>query len=73
MRFRRLVAAIVLGVGPSAPASAQEIVSSYTSTATRSCKVLDGARHDGDWIVLSCPGLAGNIVLVSEDDLRTTV
>jgi hypothetical protein len=53
--------------------SAQEVVFRYTSTATDNCKVLDGAQFDGDGIVLGCPGLAGNIVLVTEGDLRTTV
>jgi hypothetical protein len=55
------------------PLAAQEVVFHYTSTASKNCKVLDGARKDGDWIVLGCPGLAGNMVLISEDDLRTTV
>ena len=57
----------------AAPASAQEITFRYTSTAPKNCKKVDESKGEGEWVVYLCRGVGGNIVLVSEDDLRTTV
>ncbi len=51
-------------------ADAQTFSSSYTSTAEKSCRV---RKTEPDGSVSVCPGKAGLIVLVSEDDLRQTV
>jgi hypothetical protein len=55
--------------------AAEEFVSSYTSTAANLCKKVQGSKgaDEGDWGVRSCPGLAGFIVRMTEDDLRMTV
>jgi hypothetical protein len=71
-----IVAGIALGLiapGAVAPASAQVFVSRYTSTAPKACTKIDESKGEGDWVVWSCPGVADSIVLVLEDDLRTTV
>jgi hypothetical protein len=54
----------------SGRADAQSFSSRYTSTAGKDCRVKTTAP-DGN--VSICPGKAGLIVLVSEDDLRQTV
>jgi hypothetical protein len=56
-------------------ALAEEFSSQYTSTAQRNCKKVKASKAvgDGDWSVNSCPGVAGLVVLLNEDDLRTTV
>jgi hypothetical protein len=54
-------------------ALAEEFSSQYTSTAQRNCKKVRASKGDGDWSVRSCPGVAGLMVLLNEDDLRTTV
>jgi hypothetical protein len=51
-------------------ASAQSIGSSYTSTAEKDCRI---TNTGWDSSVRVCPGKAGLIVLVTEDDLRQTV
>src|SRR5215813_7249851 len=51
-------------------ADAQTIGSSYTSTAEKACRV---RKTEPDGSISVCPGKAGLIVLVSEDDLRQTV
>jgi hypothetical protein len=53
------------------PASAQ-IVSIYTSTAPKDCRVLSRDKEDGDG-VRACKGPSGLAVVVSESDLRETV
>jgi hypothetical protein len=56
------------------PTSAQDFASMYSSTATRNCKQIDAAKNgEGDWSVRLCAGIGGQVVLVSEDDLRVTV
>jgi hypothetical protein len=72
------VAAGLAGAGliaTSDAAPAEEYSSRFTSTATRSCKELGAGPRvgEGDWGVLSCPGLGGFVVRVAEDDLRMTV
>ena len=71
--MRTVIASLVAAAFSSA-ALAQSIESHYTSTAEKACKSVDKAKEgDGDWVVLSCPGRAGLVVSITEDDLRTTV
>jgi hypothetical protein len=53
--------------------SAQTIGSSYTSTAPKHCRVKSAGNGVDDSTIRVCPGTAGLIVLISEDDLRETV
>ena len=53
--------------------SAQTIGSSYTSTAPKHCRVTSAGNGVDDSTIRVCPGTAGLIVLISEDDLRETV
>jgi hypothetical protein len=55
------------------PAKAQLFGSSYTSTAPRDCRVSGTGNGVDDSATRVCPGKAGLVVLVSEDDLRETV
>jgi hypothetical protein len=72
-------AAVVLGavflVGrvPFAWANAQTIGSVYTSTAPKDCEVKSAENGVDDSTIRVCPGKAGLVVLVSEEDLRETV
>jgi hypothetical protein len=59
--------------GPIAPAKAQTIGSTYTSTAPKDCRVTSAGNGVDDSTIRVCPGKAGLVVLVSEDDLRETV
>jgi hypothetical protein len=52
---------------------AQTIGSSYTSTAPKHCRVTSAGNGVDDSTVRICPGKAGYVVLISEDDLRETV
>lgn len=54
-------------------ASAQIFGSTYTSTAPKDCRVSSAANGVDDSAIRVCPGNAGLVVLVSEDDLRETV
>ena len=54
------------------PAHAQNVGSLYTSTAPKNCRIVDRSNRD-DSATRLCPGKAGLVVLVSEDDLRETV
>ena len=68
-----LTALFCANPGPISPANAQTIGSTYTSTAPKDCRVSsEGNGVDGSTIRV-CPGKAGLVVLVSEDDLRETV
>jgi hypothetical protein len=53
--------------------SAQTIGSSYTSTAPKDCRVTSARNGVDDSTIRVCPGTAGYVVLISEDDLRETV
>jgi hypothetical protein len=53
--------------------AAQIIGSSYTSTAPKHCRVTGAGNGVDDSTVRICPGTAGYVVLISEDDLRETV
>ncbi len=59
--------------GLISPASAQTIGSSYTSTAPKDCRVTSAGTEVDDSTIRICPGKAGLVVLISEDDLRETV
>jgi hypothetical protein len=59
--------------GPIPPANAQTIGSTYTSTAPKDCRVTSAGNGVDDSAIRVCPGKAGLVVLVSEDDLRETV
>ena len=54
-------------------ASAQTFGSSYTSTAPKDCRVTSAGTEVDDSTIRTCPGKAGLVVLISEDDLRETV
>jgi hypothetical protein len=60
-------------IGLMVPASAQTFSSSYTSTAPKDCRVKGAGNGVDDSTIRVCPGKAGLVVLVSEDDLRETV
>ena len=60
-----------LALGPVSPASAQTFSSSYTSTAPKDCRTVGKPRDAG--ATQQCPGQAGLVVVISEDDLRQTV
>jgi hypothetical protein len=60
-------------IDPISPASAQTFSSSYTSTAPKDCRVTSAGTEVDDSTIRTCPGKAGLVVLISEDDLRETV
>src|ERR1700759_3987834 len=62
-------------IATTGAAAAQEYASRFTSTANKNCKKVASTRRsdEGDWGVLSCPGVGGFLVRVVEDDLRMTV
>jgi hypothetical protein len=59
--------------GLISPANAQTFSSSYTSTAPKDCRVGSANTGVDDSAIRVCPGKAGLVVLISEDDLRETV
>ena len=54
-------------------ASAQTFGSSYSSIAPRDCRVSGAGNGVDDSTIRVCPGKAGLLVVVSEDDLREAV
>ena len=68
-----IAAPFCAGSGLISPAKAQLFGSSYTSTAPRDCRVSGAGNGVDDSATRVCPGKAGLVVLVSEDDLRETV
>ena len=76
-RSGALLAVLALAVAllASAAATAEEFSSQYTSADVKKCRKFDRLVVAGDEIAASwaCPGVAGYLVVVSEDDLRTTV
>ena len=68
-----VVALFFTGSGPVSSATAQTIGSIYTSTAPKDCRVSSAGNGVDDSTIRVCPGKAGLVVLVSEDDLRETV
>jgi len=61
------------GSGLISSSEAQTIGSTYTSTAPRDCRVSSAGNSVDDSTIRVCPGKAGLVVVVSEDDLRETV
>jgi hypothetical protein len=53
--------------------AAQTIGSSYTSTDPKHCRVTSAGNGVDDSTIRVCPGMAGYVVLISEDDLRESV
>ena len=54
-------------------ANAQTFSSSYTSTAPRDCRVTSAGNGVDDSTIRVCPGKAGLVVVITEDDLREAV
>jgi hypothetical protein len=54
-------------------ANAQTFGSSYTSTAPKDCRVKSAGNGVDDSTIRVCPGKAGLVVVISEDDLREAV
>ena len=73
--MRGIVLAALFGAcfGLISPANAQTFSSSYTSTAPRDCRVTSAGNGVDDSTIRVCPGKAGLVVVISEDDLRETV
>jgi hypothetical protein len=68
-----LTTALAATLAPCA-AAAEDYVTHYTSTATKSCRaVKTGGPDEGTWSIWQCPGIASLTVRVTEDDLRMTV
>ena len=68
-----LAALFVAWFGPIPAANAQTFSSSYSSTAPRDCRVSSAGNGVDDSAIRVCPGKAGLVVVISEDDLRETV
>jgi hypothetical protein len=58
------------GLAALSPANAQTFSSSYTSTAPKDCRVISARTGVDDSTIRTCPGKAGLVVVISEDDLR---
>ncbi len=71
--FGIAMAPFCAGFGAIPEADAQTFGSSYTSTAPKDCRVSSAGNGVDDSTIRVCPGKAGLVVLVSEDDLRETV
>ena len=68
-----VAAMFAAALGPISPVSAQTFGSSYSSTAPKDCRVTSARNEVDDSTIRTCPGKAGLVVLISEDDLRETV
>ena len=70
-----IVLSALLGAcfGMNSAACAQTFGSSYSSTAPRDCRVGSAGNGVDDSTIRVCPGKAGLVVVISEDDLRETV
>jgi hypothetical protein len=74
--FSSAIAVTILLCTAAAPLQAQpaEIISTYTSTAKKDCKVIPPAKDDPDpGFDHVCPGMAGLVVTNAEGDLREVV
>lgn len=69
------VLAFAAGTGPGliAPTHAQTFSSSYTSTEPKDCRTIGKPSELDGSTRRVCPGKAGLVVSISEDDLRETV
>lgn len=74
-QFTGMAGAALLGaaLGLISPVRAQTFGSSYTSTAPKHCRVTNAGTGVDDSTIRTCPGKAGLVVVISEDDLRETV
>jgi hypothetical protein len=70
-RFAFAIAAL-LGSG-FAPANAQNLGSSYTSTAPKDCRTIGKPDELDGSTARVCPGKSGLVVVIAEDDLREVV
>ena len=68
-----LAGAAVAGLALLSPANAQTFSSSYTSTAPKDCRMIGKPSELDGSTSRVCPGKAGLVVSISEDDLRETV
>src|SRR5215218_9428086 len=68
-----LACAAAAASGPVSPANAQNFSSSYTSTAPKDCRMVGKPSELDGSTTRVCPGKAGLVVLISEDDLREIV
>ena len=70
-----MAVAVLFGTTPGliCQANAQTFSSSYTSTAPKDCRVVSAQTGVDDSTIRTCPGKAGLVVVISEDDLRETV
>jgi hypothetical protein len=73
--MRGTVLAALFGAcgGLISQANAQTFGSSYTSTAPKDCRVTGAGNGVDDSTIRVCPGKAGLVVVISEDDLREAV
>lgn len=60
-------------LAPVSSTAGETITSSYSSTAPKDCRVRSAANGVDDSTIRVCPGKAGLVVVVSEDDLRETI
>jgi len=69
-----LPALLALALALAVPATAEEFESRDSPAAAEQCKTVEEAKDgEGDWVVRTCEGRAGYLVLLNEDDLRTTI
>ncbi|WP_092509168.1 hypothetical protein [Afipia sp. GAS231] len=68
-----VAALLSTALDPISPASAQTFGSRYTSTAPKDCRVTGAGTEVDDSTIRTCPGKAGLVVVITEDDLRETV
>jgi hypothetical protein len=70
-----LGALLLAAPGTTSPAAAEDFSSQYSSADVKKCRKLATTRVGGSDIGASwaCAGVAGYVVRLSEDDLRTTV
>jgi hypothetical protein len=77
MQRLRYLTALALAAGAASgsisTANAQTFSSSYTSTAPKDCRMIGKPSELDGSTTRVCPGKAGLVVLISEDDLRETV
>jgi hypothetical protein len=73
MNMTGLVLAACTALGALCQANAQTFSSFYTSTAPKDCRVVSAQTGVDDSTIRTCPGKAGLVVVISEDDLRETV
>ena len=73
MNMPGIVSALFCACVAGSAASAQTFGSSYTSTAPKDCRVKSAGNGVDNSTTRVCPGKAGLVVVISEDDLREAV